>query len=72
MNIVQGMVISRVKILMTELEQLAIEVVDETNRRKASTAVQDFTNTDELKPEHLTRIGVIQLQIMLLKGMADA
>ena len=69
MNLVEQMVYDRVVFLLSEVERLAGQMVGEINDKRKSTKVSDFTTAGDISPEMLREVGIIQLQITLLKGM---
>ena len=69
MNLVEQMVSDRVTQLLAEVEVIAEEMVVELDDKRKSTKVSDFTTVGEIPTATLRRLGVVQLQITLLKGM---
>ena len=69
MNLVEEMVHDRVVFLLKEVERLAGQIVGEVDAKRKSTKVSDFTTAGDMPPEMLRELGIIQLQITLLKGM---
>ena len=70
MNLVQAMIIKRVEVLLEELALIGEEIVVEGQRKSKSISVADFTTARELSPELLKRMGVVNIQLTLLQGMA--
>ena len=70
MNLVQAMILKRVEVLLEELALIGEEIVVEGQRKSKSISVADFTTAGELSPELLKRMGVVNIQLTLLQGMA--
>ena len=70
MNLVQAMILKRVEVLLEELSAIGEEIIDEGQRKSKSTAVVDLMSQRELSPELLKRMGVVNIQLTLLQGMA--
>ena len=69
MNLVEQMVYDRVTELLAEVETIAKDMVGDIDMKRKSTKVSDFTTAGDIPPSLLRRLGVVQLQITLLKGM---
>ncbi len=69
MNIVEAMVVNRVEKLLKDLEVLAEDMTNTVNEKSSSQKVSDFTTAGEISPENLKRLGRIQLEVTLLKGL---
>ena len=69
MNLVEQMVYDRVLTLLAEVEAIATDMVNEGDDKRKSTKVSDFTTVGEIPQATLRRLGAVQLQITLLKGM---
>ena len=69
MNLVEQMVSDRVTELLADIEVIAEEMVGEIDTKRKSTKVSDFTTAGDIPPHLLRRMGIVQLQITLLKGL---
>ena len=69
MNLVEQMIHDRVATLLTEVEVIATEMVQNADTKRKSTKVSDFTTVGDVPPTVLRKLGAVQLQITLLKGM---
>jgi hypothetical protein len=69
MNIIENMIVSRVNTLLGKLEVLSGDIIDEVNLKNSSQKVSEFTTAGEISPKDLTRLGRIQMEITLLKGL---
>ena len=69
MNLVEEMIFNRVTVLLDEVQSIAESLIDEGEDKKRSTKVADLTTVGQIPPVTLRRLGVVQLQISLLKGM---
>ena len=66
---VEQMVYDKVTQLLAEVEVIAEEIVGEVDTKRKSTKVSDFTTAGKIPPSTLRKLGIVQLQITLLKGM---
>jgi hypothetical protein len=69
MNIINDVIISRVTELLDEIEVIGETIVNENEDRKSSTSVSEFTKVNEISSEYLKRLVIINMQIVLLKGL---
>ena len=69
MNIVDTIIGERVSTLLEELDEIAVGLINQHDKKKTSTKVADFTTADDMPPETLRKLASIQMQLTLLKGL---
>lgn len=69
MKLIDQMITDRVTFLLSEVERISKEIVDNSDVKRSSTKVAEFTQADKIPPDMLHKITVIHLQIIFLKGM---
>ena len=69
MNIVESMIELRVDALLKELEIIAEEIITTGQVKSKSLAIADITTQDELDPELAKRLGIVHIQLGLLKTL---
>ena len=71
MNIVHGVIAKRVADLLVALEGVANEIIDEEQRKSDSTTVADLLTQREVSPKLEKKMGVIHIQLGLLKTILE-
>ena len=69
MNIVESMIELRVDALLKELEIIAEEIIATGQAKSKSLAIADITTQDELDPKLAERLGIVHIQLGLLKTL---
>ena len=69
MNLIDTMIVKKMEELFQELEGVAEEIISAGQKKAKSTAIADLTTQKEMSPELSMRMGVIHIQMGLLRTM---
>ena len=70
MNVIDEMIKTRTNKLLEFIEEMSIEIVEETIRNQNSTKVQDLAKVGELPEKIMKKMAEIHIELALLKTLS--
>lgn len=71
MNLVEALIGQRIEVLLKELESISEDVISEGQVKAKSTTIADMTTQGELSPNIVRRLGVVHVQLNMLKTLTN-